>query len=330
MYKRFFGLLKSPFNMTPDPRFLYLAHQHREALAGLTYAVLARKGFVVLTGDAGTGKTTLLTRVLQHLPPTTVQTSVISNPTLTPAEFLEATLLDFGFTDIPASKAQRIFQLQSFLLTGHRQGKVSALIVDEAHKLTPEVLEEIRLLGNFESADEKLLQVALVGQNELDTLLDREQLRQFKQRIAVRLSMSPLSGGDIEQYMRFRWMKAGGNELPFSKEAIRIVAQVSQGVPRVINVICDNTLMHAFAEETAAVQQRHVVSACKDLRLAVPSVSPVPAAPAVAATEPAAVATSPDYPIKTLERYDTGSGTKASLLTRLAGKLGFAQGVETA
>src|SRR5690349_16307057 len=115
MYKSFFGLSKSPFNMTPDPQFLYLTHQHREALAGLTYTVLARKGFVVLTGDVGTGKTTLITRVLQHLPPSTVQTSVISNPTLTPAEFLEATLLDFGFTDVPDSKAQRIARLQSFL-----------------------------------------------------------------------------------------------------------------------------------------------------------------------------------------------------------------------
>ena len=200
MYKPFFGLRKSPFNMTPDPEFLYLTQQHREALAGLTYAVLARKGFVVLTGDAGTGKTTLVTRVLQHLPPSSVQTSVISNPTLTPAEFLEATLLDFGFTDVPDSKAQRIARLQNFLLQGHREGKVSALIVDEAHKLTPELLEEIRLLGNFESADEKLLQVALVGQGELDELLDRDQLRQFKQRIAVRLSMSPISGTDIAQY----------------------------------------------------------------------------------------------------------------------------------
>jgi general secretion pathway protein A len=328
MYKPFFGLRKSPFNMTPDPEFLYLTQQHREPLAGLSYAVLARKGFVVLTGDAGTGKTTLLTRVLQHLPRSSVQTSVISNPTLTPAEFLEATMLDFGFTEVPDSKAQRIARLQRFLLEGHLRGMVSALFIDEAHKLTPEVLEEVRLLGNFESTDEKLLQVALVGQSELDELLDREQLRQFKQRIAVRLTMLPLAGADIERYLRFRWMKAGGDELPFSVAAVQTIGQMSQGVPRLINVICDNALMQAFAEESVTVQQRHILSACADLRLGVAAPTAPPKPPAAAGPDPANNTAS--SPIKTLERYNpAGPKRSRSLLTRLACKLGLAETVET-
>src|ERR1035438_3616388 len=201
MYNRYFGVQKAPFNLTPDPDFLYLTPQHQEALAGLTYAILARKGFVVLTGNAGTGKTTLLARILAHLPVSRIQSSVIVNPTLTPSEFLEATLMDFGFKDIPQSKAQRVAMLQSFLWRGHRQGKISALIVDEAHKLSMEVVEEIRLLGNFESANEKLLQIVLVGQSELDELLNRDALRQFKQRISLRLAIEPLSEMDIDRYI---------------------------------------------------------------------------------------------------------------------------------
>src|ERR1700733_1740666 len=173
MYTAFFGLTKMPFNMTPDPAFLFLTEQHREALAGLTYAILDRKGFLALSGMAGAGKTTLLAWVLEKLPVTKVRSSVILNPTLTPSEFLELAMLDFGLTDIPTSKAHRLWSLQKFLLAGQREGKVSVLIVDEAHKLSPEVLEEIRLLGNFECADEKLLQVVLIGQSELDEVLNR-------------------------------------------------------------------------------------------------------------------------------------------------------------
>src|ERR1035438_3831032 len=176
MYNAFFSLRKKPFNMTPDPGFLFLTAKHREALVGLTYAILDRKGFAVLTGDAGTGKTTLLARLLQEVPAAKMQSSVILNPMLAPNEFLEMIMLDFGIPDIPESKARRIWKFHQFLLQGKRDGKVSVLIVDEAHKLTPELLEEIRLLGNFECADEKLLQVALIGQSELDDLLNRPDL----------------------------------------------------------------------------------------------------------------------------------------------------------
>src|SRR6266704_179334 len=171
MYNQSFGLRKNPFNMTPDPAFMFFTAQQHEALVGLTYAILQRKGFVVLTGQAGTGKTTLLARVLHFLPGSRLQFSVVTNPTLTPSEFLELALLDFGMTEIPASKAQRLWKLQKLIMEGQQNGKVSALIVDEAHKLSPEVLEEIRLLGNFEEADQKLLQILLVGQAELNEIL---------------------------------------------------------------------------------------------------------------------------------------------------------------
>jgi general secretion pathway protein A len=229
---------------------------------------LQRKGFVVLTGDAGTGKTTLLARVLQFLPTSQLQFSVILNPTLTPSEFLELALLDFGVADVPSSKAQRLWKLKNLLLQGQREGKVSALIVDEAHKLSPEVLEEIRMLGNFEEAEQKYLQILLVGQSELDKTLNREDLRQLKQRIGLRLSLAPLAPSQVGEYIRHRWLRAGGTEHPFSPEAIEDVALASQGIPRVINALCDNALISAFAERSSRVLDSHVREGAANLDLA--------------------------------------------------------------
>lgn len=253
--------------MTPDPASLFLTEQHREGLVGLTYAILERKGFTVLTGAAGTGKTTLLARVLQFLPASRLQFSLILNPTLTPSEFLELALLDFGMDNVPASKAQRLWKLQSLLLEGERQGKVSALIVDEAHKLSPEVLEEIRLLGNFEEADHKLLQVLLVGQSELDATLDRPDLFQLKQRVAVRLSIGPLASEEVSQYIRHRWLRAGGVQPPFSAKAMSAIAEASGGIPRLINAVCENALTLASAEGSSLVERAHVQTAAADLHL---------------------------------------------------------------
>jgi general secretion pathway protein A len=335
MYNEFFGLQKSPFRLTPDPEFLYLTAQHREALAGLTYAILARSGFVVLTGNAGTGKSTLLARILEHLPASRIQSSVIVNPTLSPSEFLEAALLDFGFRDIPASKAQRIAMLQRFLWRGHREGKVSALIVDEAHKLSLEVLEEIRLLGNFESADQKLLQIVLVGQTELDELLNSEKLRQFKQRVSLHLVIEALSGTEIREYIQYRWTKAGGSDAPFSAGAVAAIGRASQGIPRVINVICDNTLMQAFGEGATSVEVRHVLAVCREMQIAEPQIQPNPqpaAAVGLPGPGPAVQATPPTwdaFPMKTLARYEKVA-RKPSRLARLAGKLKFMQRTEPA
>jgi general secretion pathway protein A len=328
MYNEFFGLRRSPFRLAPDPEFLYLTAQHREALAVMSYAILARKGFVVLTGDAGTGKTTLFTQVLGQLPLTRIQWSIIVNPTLTASEFLESALLDFGLGDVSISKAQRLATLQDFLWKGHAAGKVSALVIDEAHKLSLEVLEEIRLLGNFESRGEKLLQILLVGQSELDELLERDHLRQFKQRIALRLAIERLPTIEIEKYIGHRWATAGGSTPPFAPEALAYIAQASEGIPRTINVICDNSLLEAYADKSARVEKHHVLGACKDLRLTL-HLQPVPESAALTVNSPDGVLPPiQDSPIHTLERY-AAVRKQPSLLLRLAGKLGFTQRMET-
>jgi general secretion pathway protein A len=268
MYKDFFALQTLPFSLTPDPAFLFLPPKHREALAGLTYAVLERKGFVVLTGDAGTGKTTLINSVLSRLPAERIASSIILNPTLTASEFLEGVMLDFDIPDLPASKAQRLWKLQEFLARTHEEHRYAVLIIDEAHKLSLEVLEEIRLLGNYESASEKYLQILLLGQSELDGLLNRRDLRQLKQRIELRLYIAPLAPAEVQQYICFRWAKAGGKTAPpFSPEAIAAITQWSQGIPRLINSLCDNALLMAYGEGSPLVGLTYAREAACNLGL---------------------------------------------------------------
>jgi general secretion pathway protein A len=336
MYEQFFGLDRHPFSITPDPGVLFLTAQHREALTGLTYAILGRKGFVVLTGDAGTGKTTLLSRVLQYLPAQRIRSSVILNSTLSPAEFLEMAMLDFGLTDIPQSKAQRIHILQQFLLSGDAAGQISALVVDEAHKLSREVLEEIRLLGNFENANNKLIQILLIGQNELTDVLNREDLRQFKQRIAVRLKLEALSRADVAQYIQHRWTKGGGSRpAPFPAAVVEQIAGHSQGIPRLINAICDNALLLAFAKGQSTVAAEHVLEAAGDLDLIrEAAVETAPEASNEVGEETVMAAAAPDPApaprpaatprFKMLERYGSDPQPKASLWARWFGKLGLA------
>jgi general secretion pathway protein A len=268
MYTDFFGLQKLPFNLTPDPAFLYLPPKHRQALAGLTYAILERKGFAVLTGDAGTGKTTLINSVLSRLPAGRVESSFILNPTLTASEFLEIVMLDFDIPDVPASKAQRLWKLQEFLAQVHHQNRYAVLVIDEAHKLSLEVLEEIRLLGNYESASEKFLQILFLGQTELDDLLNRRDLRQLKQRIGLRLYIDPLTPSEVQQYIRVRWAKAGAKEAsPFSQDAQALIIQLSQGIPRLINSLCDSSLLMAFGEDSLFVGANYVRDAGANLGL---------------------------------------------------------------
>jgi general secretion pathway protein A len=259
------SIYKQAFGATPDPGLLFLTRQHREALAGLAYAITQRKGFAVLTGPAGTGKSTLVRKVLES-DGDAIVSSVVLNPTLSTSEFLEAALLDFGIAEIPVSKAQRIWTFQKFLLDTHDQGSIAVLVVDEAHKLNSEVVEEIRLLSNIEFADKKLLQVVLVGQSELLALLDGADLRQFKQRIALRLTLGPLANDEICDYMRHRWEKAGAVEtLPFAADAIAAIGQLSEGIPRVINIIADNALLLAFGQGTRIVGADHVNRAAEEL-----------------------------------------------------------------
>jgi general secretion pathway protein A len=268
MFEKFFSLAENPFSMSPDPRFLMATELHREAIAGLIYGVTERKGFLVLTGEAGTGKTTVLRAVADALPES-VQFSYVLNPALSPNELLEHTLLDLGIEDVPESKARRLFQLGEFLAERHRGGVVSALVVDEAHKLTPELLEEIRLLTNFETNTEKLLQIVLVGQPELGAMLNRADLRQLKQRIALRFKVTALRPEEVPHYVRHRWSKAGAtSDPPFSAEALETIKQHSQGIPRLINAICENALLAAFAAGNRLVEANHVETVALNLDLA--------------------------------------------------------------
>jgi general secretion pathway protein A len=249
MYRKHFELGVSPFGNTPDPHFLFETASCSGALTRLTQAIMGRRGIAVMTGDAGTGKTTVLSRILASIPTSRLQSSVILNPSLGVTELLEAVLIDFGIDPVPASKAQRLVLLQQLLVQGDRNGKLSALIVDEAHRLSPELLEEIRLLTNIEIEDRKLLQVILAGQNELDDVLSRWDLRQFKQRITTRVRLDYLTPEETLNYIQYRWAKAGGKQaLPFTPEALRIVVLGSNGVPRLVNNICDNALLAAFGD----------------------------------------------------------------------------------
>lgn len=316
MYESFFGLQKRPFSLTADSAFLFLTQQHREALAGLSYAILSRKGLVVLTGEAGTGKTTLLVKTLKHLPAAQLLSSVILNPTLKPSEFLELVLLDFGIAEVPTSKAQRIWILQELLMKSRREKKTVALIVDEAHKLSPQVLEEIRLLGNFEASGEKLLQIVLIGQPELATVLNQHDLRQFKQRIAVRLSIQPLSPHDLLDYIRFRWTTAGGGTtVPFDGGALSTIAQASRGIPRLVNSICDNALLTVFAEGRSRVEAADVNSALSDLDLLVSGGLAVGARNAPVQAQPVV--------IKANQTAVKAEIAHQSVLDRWAGRFGF-------
>jgi general secretion pathway protein A len=329
MYKAHFKLTKNPFSMTPDPALLFMTASHREALAGLAYAILERKGFIALIGDAGTGKTTLVARILAHLPTGRVQSSVILNPTLTCSEFLEMMMMDFGITDIPASKASRVNRLQRFLLQGHADGKISVLVVDEAHKLSQEVLEEIRLLGNLEFAEYKLIQIVLAGQTELGHLLNRPDMRQLKQRFAVRLNVEPLSNGDMEQYIDYRWSKAGGKRpVPFSNGAMEEIRRFSKGIPRVINCLCDNSLMRAYGHGQTQVHGEDVVSVARELDLMDTAVMPVPMESTPVEPMPVKVGPPPVLArgeMQTLERYSP-TGPKPSFLSRWGLRLGRVNG----
>jgi len=332
MYETFFNLQKNPFGMTPDPSCMFMTASHREALAGLMYAIFKRKGFVVLTGDAGTGKTTLLRSLIRSS--SGAQFGMILNPTLTLDEFLELVLFDFGISEVPRSKAQRIVKLQELLADFHQSGKVPVLIVDEAHKVSPEVLEEIRLLTNFETTEQKLLQIVLAGQSELGGVLNREDLRQLKQRIELRLELKPLSLSDIGLYMQHRWERAGGaaTELPFVPETLPLIAKASHGIPRLVNSICDNALLLAYGDGAALVTVKHISQVMKEFDLMDSSAEAAPKAPAVpapsnghaAAQAPARNGAPTLSTIPTLDRYCTEM-RKPSLIMRWMRKMSLGE-----
>ena len=272
--------------------------QHADVISGLAFGVLERKGYLALTAEAGLGKTTALRALSRLLQESNVLSSVIFAPRLTPSEFLEMALLNFGFQNIPASKAQRLKMLDEFLANADAEGKICSLIVDEAHELSPDLLEEIRLLGNFESAERKLLQIVLAGQNQLNDHLNLPQLWQLKQRITLRLSLKPLDREAVEAYINFRWNHAGGSQpSPFTAATMEAVAAWSKGVPRLINVICDNALLIAFSETDRTVDAETIRAACEELSFPTPPITRAPAHQGGRAVAPSPVAASPPTPL---------------------------------
>jgi type II secretory pathway predicted ATPase ExeA len=276
MYKSFYNLQRNPFEITPDPSFLFPTTRHNEALASLYYGVTSHRGFVVLTGEVGTGKTLILRSLLGLLQHRDVAFALIFNPTLSPLEFIRYIARDFGLPVGDKAKDELIHILNGFLLQRHQKGLTTILVVDEAHHLSLEVLEEIRLLTNLETSQQKLLQIILAGQPELDPKLDSHELRQLKQRIALRCHLDALSVQETREYMRRRLQIAGatGAVQIFSGPAIEAVFNHSRGFPRLINTICENALLAGYAKHATTITSEIIDDVARELRLGVVSVDP--------------------------------------------------------
>jgi type II secretory pathway predicted ATPase ExeA len=277
MYQQFFGLRELPFDLSPDPRYLHLTRRHREALANLEYGITARKTLTVLVGEAGTGKTTVVRAALQSDACRAVRTLYLSNPALTRNEFLD--FLAAGFSlglEAAESKAVLLQRLEEELLERRRLRVITALVIDEAQSMPVELLEEVRLLANIETASEKLLPLVLIGQPELADRLNEPELRQLKQRVALRCMLGRLSREETDAYITGRLNVAGGGGRKlFADDAIDLVHQHSAGIPRTISVICDNALVSAFALQQKRVTASMVREVCDDFDLA-PSVHGLP------------------------------------------------------
>lgn len=268
MYNAFFGFSESPFNLSPDPAFFYRSEQHEEALANLVYGVQARKGFVVLTGEVGTGKTTMLECLRDFLEAQYIEFAFIFNSRINSDQFFEMIAYDLDLPCERTSKTEVLFALNQLLVEQAAEGRTVVLIVDEAHNLEWEVLEEIRLLGNLENRNGKLLQIVLAGQPELDRKLDAPNLRQLKQRIVLRSALQPFTLRDTVEYIESRLEHAGMAEQKiFSEELMAEVFVRAQGIPRLINGLCDNLLLTAFAAESKTCTTEMLDEVCADMRL---------------------------------------------------------------
>jgi general secretion pathway protein A len=272
MYKRFYNLRRNPFEITPDPSFLFPTNRHKEALAALYYGVRRHKGFVIMTGEVGTGKTLLVRWLLQLLKGTNVAYAYVFNSRLSSLEFLQFIAGDFGLSTAGKTKSDLLLEFGKFLITRHQQNLTTVLVVDEAHHLATEVLEEIRLLTNLETAQEKLLQILLIGQPELDEKLDLQELRQLKQRIALRARLEPLDREETKSYIESRLQVAGANGETgtlFPDDSVAEVYRHSRGIPRLINTICENALISAYARQLRSVSAEIINEVAKDFRLGV-------------------------------------------------------------
>ena len=268
MSNAFFGFTESPFNLSPDPAFFFRSEQHEEALANLVYGVQARKGFIVLAGEVGTGKTTMLECLRDYLESQYIEFAFLFNSRVNTQQFFEMIAYDLNLPCERTSKTEVLFALNQLLVEQAQLGRTVVLIVDEAHNLEWEVLEEIRLLGNLENRNGKLLQIILAGQPELDRKLDAPNLRQLKQRIVLRFNLQPFTLRDTVEYIQSRLEKAGMPQQTVFPEALLAEIHLrAQGIPRLINAICDNMLLSAFADEQKVCTAEMLDEISRDLRL---------------------------------------------------------------
>ncbi len=268
MYKEFFGLRESPFNVNPDPRYLYLTRQTQEAYACLTYGIQSKKGFILLTGEVGTGKTTLLNRLLDWLRTQRATTAFIFNPRLSVTQLFDFMMTDFGIPCESKLKSQVLLRLNQWLLERYKAGETAVLIIDEAQNLSPQVLEEIRLLTNLETSTEKLLQIVLAGQPELEAKLAQPQLRQLRQRITLRSKTLPLSLEETTGYIQERLRIAGATDSNiFSEGAVEAIYRFARGIPRVTNLLCEHALINSFVEQQKPVKRETVEEVAKEFQL---------------------------------------------------------------
>src|SRR3989339_351705 len=266
MYEEFYRLKEKPFSLTPDPEFLYLSTSHNEAMEHLAYGITQKQGFILITGEVGTGKTTICRALLNRLGEK-ISIALILNPFFSEEELLRYILVDFGVTPAGKTKLELMEELNAFLINHSSGGGVSVLIIDEAQNLSFPMMEQIRILSNLETEKEKLLQIVLVGQEELREKLKLPGLRQLDQRIAVRYHLQHLNGKDIQGYIYHRLTIAGsGGEISFTNGALRGIGRFSRGIPRLINLLCDRALLNGYARQKYCITARMVLQAAKSLR----------------------------------------------------------------
>jgi general secretion pathway protein A len=276
MYTAFFGLNSTPFNLSPDPSFLFRSMQHEEALDSLIYGVQSRKGFIVLSGEVGTGKTTMLECLRDHLDSHQIPFAFLFNSRLTPDQFFEMIAHDFNLNCKRNAKTEVLLALNAMLIQRANQNQTTVLIVDEAQNLEWDVLEEIRLLGNLETRRGKMLQIILSGQPELDRKLEERELRQLKQRITLRCHLRPLNSQETAEYVGARLARAGMREQTvFPLEVLDEIHNRTQGIPRLINAVCDNMMLTSFAMESRQANIRMLDEVSRDLHLEWPRASRV-------------------------------------------------------
>ena len=267
MYTEFYGLKEFPFNITPDPHFLFLSPVHQEAIQHLRYGIAEKKGFIVLTGEVGCGKTTICRFLLQEIDDKPIETALILNPRVSETQLLQAILRELGIEKVKRSKQECLEQLNKLLLKLVDEGKDIVLIIDESQNMTFQALENLRLLSNLETNTQKLLQIILIGQPELKEKLQHKSLRQLRQRILVNYDLRPLTREEMEQYIRYRLIMAGANGRPeFTRAAMKKIFKHSRGTPRLVNNLCDKSMLSAFIKTRDLITWWDVRRAAKEMK----------------------------------------------------------------